>query len=266
MDIYKLYRNFWDYAFDNPEKIKPNHVAIYSFSIEHCNRLGWKEKFGFPTSMVLEATGIKSYSIYKKTFDDLVEYGFINVIEYSKNQYSSNIIALKENNKANDKALDKALTKHITKQSESTVQSIDSIDKQIYNSTNKQIYNSLMSEIIISDVPQDQIDYFNVANAFFQLFQQNAIDLDVRWVHLDKLTYKRCVTPIRLLATSDNRTRDEMLLVFDLLKKDLFWKQNIQSTEKLREKFDQLITKAQNYGKTDKRVTSEPYDLSCFDD
>jgi hypothetical protein len=266
MDIYKLYRNFWDYAFDNPEKIKPNHVAIYSFSIEHCNRLGWKEKFGFPTSMVLEATGIKSYSVYKKTFDDLVEYGFINVIEYSKNQYSSNIIALKENNKANDKALDKALTKHITKQSESTVQSIDSIDKQIYNSTNKQIYNSLMSEIIISDVPQDQIDYFNVANAFFQLFQQNAIDLDVRWVHLDKLTYKRCVTPIRLLATSDNRTRDEMLLVFDLLKKDLFWKQNIQSTEKLREKFDQLITKAQNYGKTDKRVTSEPYDLSCFDD
>jgi hypothetical protein len=123
-----------------------------------------------------------------------------------------------------------------------------------------------MSEIEISDVPQNEIDYFNVANAFFQLFQQNAIDLDVRWVHLDKLTYKRCVTPIRLLATSDNRTRDEMLLVFDLLKKDLFWKQNIQSTEKLREKFDQLITKAQNYGKTDKRVTNEPYDLSCFDD
>ena len=136
MDIYKLYRNFWDYAFDNPEKIKPNHVAIYSFAIEHCNRLGWKQKFGFPTSMVLEATGIKSYSVYKKTFDDLVEYGFINVIEYSKNQYSSNIIALKENNKANDKALNKALTKHISKQSESTVQSThqstDSINKQIY--------------------------------------------------------------------------------------------------------------------------------------
>jgi hypothetical protein len=142
------------------------------------------------------------------------------------------------------------------------------VNANVNNNTNvkDKVSNSLMSEIEISDVPQEQIDYFNVANAFFQLFQQNAIDLDVRWVHLDKLTYKRCVTPIRLLATSDNRTRDEMLLVFDLLKKDLFWKQNIQSTEKLREKFDQLITKAQNYGKTDKRVTSEPYDLSCFDD
>jgi hypothetical protein len=142
------------------------------------------------------------------------------------------------------------------------------VNANVNNNTNvkDKVGNSLMSEIEISDVPQNEIDYFNVANAFFQLFQQNAIDLDVRWVHLDKLTYKRCVTPIRLLATSDNRTRDEMLLVFDLLKKDLFWKQNIQSTEKLREKFDQLITKAQNYGKTDKRVTSEPYDLSCFDD
>ena len=135
-----------------------------------------------------------------------------------------------------------------------------------YTKPKKSIENSLMSEIIISDVPQEQIDFYNVANAFYQLFQQNAIDLDVRWAHLESLTYKKCVTPIRLLATTDNRTRDEMLLVFDLLKKDLFWKQNIQSTTKLREKFDQLITKAQNYGKSEKRVTSEPYDLSCFDD
>lgn len=160
MDIYKLYRNFWDYAFDNPEKIKPNHVAIYSFAIEHCNRLGWKQKFGFPTSMVLEATGIKSYSVYKKTFDDLVDYGFINVIEYSKNQYSSNIIALKENNKANDKALDKALTKHTPKQSQSTHQSTYSINKQIYNNTNIQVYRSFAHlSLSITDYEKLESEY-----------------------------------------------------------------------------------------------------------
>jgi hypothetical protein len=133
MDIFKLYRHFWDFAFANPDKIKPNHVAIYSFSIEHCNRLGWKTKFGFPTSMAMEATGIKSYSVFKKAFDELVEYGFYDVIEYSKNQYSSNIIALKENCKAHGKALDKALVKHTSKQVKSTHQSIDSIDKQVTN-------------------------------------------------------------------------------------------------------------------------------------
>jgi hypothetical protein len=45
MDIYSLSRNFWDYAYENPEIIKPNHCALYFFVIEHCNRLGWKQKF-----------------------------------------------------------------------------------------------------------------------------------------------------------------------------------------------------------------------------
>ena len=154
MDIYKLYRNFWDFAFANPDKIKPNHCAIFSFAIEQCNRLGWKSKFGLPTSMVLEATGIKSYSVYKKTFNELVDFGFIEVIEYSKNQYSSNIIALKENYKALDKALDKALTKHLSKQDESTCESNDSIDKQLYQFTNLPNYkqtNGACEEIKIDD-------------------------------------------------------------------------------------------------------------------
>jgi len=132
---YKLSRDFWDYAFENTGKIKPIHVSIYFFAIEHCNRLGWKKDFGLPTSMVLEAITVKSYSVYKSAFDDLVTFGFFEVVQYSKNQYSSNIIALKENckanskanEKANSKALDKAMSKHIAKQCQSTV----SIDKQL---------------------------------------------------------------------------------------------------------------------------------------
>jgi len=85
----------------------------------------------------------------------LVEFGFFEVVQYSKNQYSSNIIALKENCKANSKALDKALTKHIPKHSakhcSSTVQSIDqsivSIDKQLNNITIKQLNNRTSNQI-----------------------------------------------------------------------------------------------------------------------
>jgi len=116
LDYYTLMRNFWDFAFENPEVIKPVHCALYAFTVEHCNRLGWKQKFGLPASMVLDAIGIKSYSVYKKTFDDLVDFGFIEVIQYSKNQHSSNVVALKENCKANYKAYDKANTKHVAKQ------------------------------------------------------------------------------------------------------------------------------------------------------
>ena len=141
MNVYDLSRDFWDFAFENPDKIKPNHCAVYFFSIEHCNRLGWKKKFGFPTTMVMDAIGIKSYNTYISTLNDLVDFGFIEMIEKSKNQYSANIIAISKFNKALDKALDKALIKHGAKQSTKQVESIHSVDKQINNSTNKQIYN-----------------------------------------------------------------------------------------------------------------------------
>lgn len=136
MNSYELSRKWFDWSFENPEKISPNHSALYFFAIEHCNRLGWREKFGFPTEMAKDAIGIKSYNTYVKTLNDLVDWGFIKMIQRSKNQYSANIIALSNFDKALDKALDKAIVKHVTKQDES----ISSIDKQI---TNKQINNNL---------------------------------------------------------------------------------------------------------------------------
>jgi len=142
MDIYSLSRNFWDYAYENPEIIKPNHCALYFFVIEHCNRLGWKQKFGLPSAMAMEAIGIKSHNTYSKTLNDLVEFGLITMIQQSKNQWSANIVAISNFDKAHSKALDKALIKHGSKQRESTVQSTDSIDIPIYKSTNLPIYKN----------------------------------------------------------------------------------------------------------------------------
>ena len=91
MNSYELSRNYFDWCFENPEKINPNHTAIYFFAIEHCNRLGWKKKFGFPSQMTMDALGIKKHQTYIKYFNDLCEWGFFQLIEKSKNQYSSSI-------------------------------------------------------------------------------------------------------------------------------------------------------------------------------
>ena len=131
MNSYELSRGFWDFAFENPERVKPIHSAIYFFAIEHCNRLGWKEKFGLPSQMVMEAIGVKNWRTYSQGLNELIDFGFIKLLEKSTNQYSSNIIAIVNFTKADTKALDKALQKHGTKQG----QSIVSIDKQ---ETNKQ--------------------------------------------------------------------------------------------------------------------------------
>lgn len=139
MNSYELSRSWFDFCFENPEKIRPIHTAIYFFAIEHCNRLGWKDKFGFPSQMVMEAIGVKNWRTYSKALIEIVDFGFIDMIEISKNQYSSNIIAIVKNTKATTKAttkaLDKALSKHSTKQSQSTV----SINKQYNNITSNNI-------------------------------------------------------------------------------------------------------------------------------
>jgi hypothetical protein len=135
MNGYELSRNWFDWSFENPELITPTHTAIYFFAIEHCNRLGWKDKFGFPTQMAMDAIGVKKHQTFTKHFTDLVEWGFIGLVQKSKNQYSANIISLKSAMPKNGKALDKAMIKHGAKQSQSTGQSMDSIDKQ---ETNKQ--------------------------------------------------------------------------------------------------------------------------------
>lgn len=137
MNSYELSRKWFDWCFDNPEKIKPNHTALYFFCIEHCNRLGWQEKFGLPTEMAKSAIGIHSYNTYTNTLTDLIEWGFIKMIQKSKNQYSSNIIALSNFNKASTEALDKAMINHASKQSESTGESTDSINKQVNKETSK---------------------------------------------------------------------------------------------------------------------------------
>jgi len=125
MNSYELSRAFTDWCFENPHKVKPIHYAIFFFAVEHCNRLGWKTNFGFPSQMVMEAIGVKNWRTYSAGLNDLVEFGFIKMVETSKNQYSSNIIAIVKNTKAptkaESKALDKALQKHGAKQGQSTV-------------------------------------------------------------------------------------------------------------------------------------------------
>jgi hypothetical protein len=130
MNSYELSRNWFDWSFENPELISPTHTAIYFFAIEHCNRLGWKDKFGFPSQMAMDAIGVRKHQTFTKHFTDLVEWGFIGLVQKSKNQYSANIISLISAKPKNGKALDKALVRHGAKHGQSTGQSMDSIDKQ----------------------------------------------------------------------------------------------------------------------------------------
>lgn len=138
MNGYELSRGFVDWAFENPSKIRPIHYAVFFFAIEHCNRLGWKEEFGLPSYMVMEAIGVKKHSTFSDALKDLEDWGFVTLVQKSKNQYTANIItlnAMPKNGKAHGEALDKARSKHREEQREKQPQGTVTIDKQVNHET-----------------------------------------------------------------------------------------------------------------------------------
>lgn len=119
------------------------------------------------------------------------------------------------------------------------------------------VNKTLMSEANASDLSEKNSSFFEMANGFYLLFKQNESDLNVNWLHLKKAKAEEFTNHVRLMVEQDGRTLDEIREVWGFLKKDQFWKENIQSTKKLREKFDQLITKARSNGKQANGTTNE---------
>jgi len=139
MTQYELSRRYWDWAFENPDRNSPSHAAIYFFAMEHWNRLGQKSKFGFPTTMAMEAVGIRKYQTYIAYFNDLCEWGFFELIQKSQNQYSSNVISVISAMPISGKSLDKANIKHTAKQTQKQVESTGQSNHKSKGSIDKQI-------------------------------------------------------------------------------------------------------------------------------
>lgn len=129
LNIFDLMKDWFSFCYENPEIVNPNHSAMYFFILQHCNALGWKTKFGLPMQMTMDAIGIKNYRTFSNTLKDLIEWGFILLLQKSVNQYSANVVGLVKNTKATTKALSKATHKHSQKQ----VHGIVGIDKPITN-------------------------------------------------------------------------------------------------------------------------------------
>jgi len=145
---YQLTKNWFEFAFENPEKVSPNHFALMFWLIELNNRLGWKEKFGLPTVPTMELLRIKSYNTYKKILFELIEWKFITLIQKAKNQYTSNIITLNTPSNGSSGALSGALSNFDTAKKEHTTKHND-IDKHINNkpTNNKHIPDSEKTKV-----------------------------------------------------------------------------------------------------------------------
>ena len=136
MNGYDLTRTWYNYKFENPSKVKAKHSDMFFYIVDLWNRLAQKKEFGLPTSITMEALGIGSFNTYKKTLQDLIDFGFINMVLESKNQHQAKVVAISKIDKATDKPLDKATIKATDKPLD---KSLDSINKQLNKGTIEQI-------------------------------------------------------------------------------------------------------------------------------
>jgi hypothetical protein len=111
MNGYQLTDAWFEFRFQHPDKVSHAHTELYFYLVYHWNKLSQKEKFGLPSVITMEATGIKNYKTYSKCLKDLVEFGFIRIVQEAKNQHQAVVVAWGKNTKADTEALTEALTK-----------------------------------------------------------------------------------------------------------------------------------------------------------
>jgi hypothetical protein len=108
----------------------------------------------------------------------------------------------------------------------------------------KDINKKLLSEISISDVPSELKNYFEIAVTFQKLFIENLKASRAPTKNQDQAKFSAYVDPIRLMIEADKVTKDQIKEAYEYLKskEGNFWKSNILSTSKLREKISIIIS------------------------
>ena len=241
MTGYERTRNWFNFCFEHPDKVRPIHHAVYLYCLDLCNRLGWKQKFGLPTDSTMEVLGIKNYKTFIKALNEIIAWGFIILIQKSKNQYTANVIALSKNAKATTKALDKAILWQD--------QSLVSIDKLINNET---LNNETLLKVKASDVPVHLKEYFKLAQKFQKVICKNLQERGAPFLVQENADFHSCVTPIQIMMEQDKVTaiQIENGIRFLSSQEGNFWKGIVLSTSIFKDKLPKLLMAAK--GKTEK--------------
>lgn len=151
-----------------------------------------------------------------------------------------------------------SVSKNDTSAIQEVYKTIQSKSKSKELDNNNILNNSLLSEIKISDdkkffefkdlkfeTTTIQIDYFKSAIAFQNLFIKNLKDKNSLTTQIENAKYKSFVDPIRLMFEKDKVTTTQLRDAYNYLNspEGEFWKSNILSTSKLREKLPILLAK-----------------------
>jgi hypothetical protein len=98
----------------------------------------------------------------------------------------------------------------------------------------------LFSESTMHDFEPQEQNAFNIAKGYHDLFTKNLTEKNAPLTNLKKADARDWTRQIVLMLKNEEATIEQMREVWDFLKVDEFWKTNVQSVPKLREKFSTI--------------------------
>ena len=110
--MFNYFNYFYHWIEENPDKVDPYITAVYFALLNRANKSGWKDKFAIILIDLQETCGISSRTTMLKTLARLEEYGFLQTISTTTNQYKNRVICLPLNEKHLDSTW-KANEKHV---------------------------------------------------------------------------------------------------------------------------------------------------------
>lgn len=104
---YELSNGWFEFLKNNASRVNTNHSALYMYIAHLANKLNWPDEFGLPSENTMHASGFNNYKSYKRTLDELIEFGVIELVTEAKNQHTATVIALVKMTEATTKAVPK---------------------------------------------------------------------------------------------------------------------------------------------------------------
>lgn len=235
MNGYELTRAWFEFSCQNIDKVNSNHTAMYLYLVDSFNFNKWPDMLGVPTEWTMQKLGIKNYKTYKKTFDDLISFSKIELIQKSTNNHTSNIIRLIEvvkNTKATTKAHTKAYTNSTTKESTNpllTYKNIETINTKTLKliNENASLVEQCLESWILNHTKSENDDFEKAWAAYGK--KGNKKNAQKRWEKVNAKDFEDIMNhiPVYINSVSDRK----YLKDFEGYLNQEHWKSEISSNK-----------------------------------
>lgn len=269
MNYIELINAFWEKSED--ENLTSGDVSVFFGLLAYANRLGWKNPFVCHWDIVCNYAKV-SKNTYYKSMQTLHDLGYIDFQIGQKNVSKPKVSILNfknniENNIENRKGIE------VEQNEEQNEEQKGNLDKLLNLQTIKPI--NLKTNTIprsrgtvkkkFSELSKDDFDgvekkYFVYAKGFYKIFSEHAAELNLPTKNLENANAIEWVKQIRLMLENNECTEEQLVEVGKFLQTDSFWKPNVRSVPKLREKFENIYssTKKVKYNEQTKSTLEDP--------